>query len=91
MHLVRLGITQAKQVLLGGRWAEWILNTSPLLQRLGCPPQAVHQLLDFYHATEHLQQFADAAYPTLRRTSLVPSPAVTLRVGRFDLLERMQV
>lgn len=34
----------------------------PLLKRLGCPPESIHELLDFYHAAEHLQQFAEVAF-----------------------------
>ncbi|HEY9783266.1 MAG TPA: ISLre2 family transposase [Leptolyngbyaceae cyanobacterium] len=63
MYLVRLGINQAKQVLLLADGAEWIwLRIPPLLKRLGCPPECILELLDFYHAAEHLQQFADAAF-----------------------------
>ena len=68
--MVRLGLNQAKQVLLVADGAEWIWQRiPPLLQRVGCQPQAVHQLLDFYHATEHLQHFAEAAFtqPTERQ------------------------
>ncbi len=61
MHLVSLGICQAKQVLLLADGAEWIWNhIPPLLKRLNCPTP--EQLLDFYHVTEHLQDFADAAF-----------------------------
>lgn len=39
MHLVRLGVNQAKQVLLLADGAEWIwLRIPTLLRRLGCPP-----------------------------------------------------
>lgn len=63
MHLVRLGINLASQVVLIADGAEWIWKQiPPLLQRLGCPPESTHGLLDFYHATEHLQMFADAAF-----------------------------
>jgi len=62
MHLVSLGINQAKQVLLIADGAEWIWkHIPPLLSRLGCPKET-YQLLDFYHVTEHLQTFADAAF-----------------------------
>lgn len=63
MHLVRLGINQTSQVLLVADGAEWIwLRIPPLLKRLGCPPESIHELLDFYHAAEHLQQFAEVAF-----------------------------
>lgn len=94
MHLVRLGLNQAKQVLLVADGAEWIWQRiPPLLQRLGCPPQAVHQLLDFYHATEHLQQFAEAAFtqPTDRQAWFKQARQI-LKGGRIaDLLDKMQV
>lgn len=61
MYLVSLGISQAKQVLLLADGAEWIWNHIPtLLKRLGGPNP--EQLLDFYHVTEHLQDFANAAF-----------------------------
>ncbi len=62
MHLVSLGISQAKQVLLIADGAEWIWkHIPPLLSRVGCPKET-YQLFDFYHVTEHLQTFADAAF-----------------------------
>ena len=61
-YLVELGITQAKQVLLIGDGAEWIwIHIPPLLTRLGCPLET-YQLFDFYHVTENLKVFADAAF-----------------------------
>lgn len=59
MYLVSLGINQATQVLLIADGAEWIWkHIPPLLEKLNCPLET-YQLLDFYHATEHLQVFAD--------------------------------
>lgn len=64
MYLFHLGIRQAKQVLLIADGAEWIWKHIPaLLKKLECP-QSTYQLLDFYHAAEHLQSFAEAAFPT---------------------------
>ena len=64
MYLVNLGISQAKQVLLIADGAEWIwIHIPPLLKKLNCPTQT-YQLLDFYHAASHLQDFADAAFST---------------------------
>lgn len=64
MYLVHLGISQAKQVLLIADGAEWIWkHIPPLLKKLKCPHET-YQLLDFYHAAEHLQDFADAAFST---------------------------
>jgi hypothetical protein len=64
MYLVNLGINQAKQVLLVADGAEWIwIHIPPLLKKLKCPSET-YQLLDFYHAASHLQDFADAAFST---------------------------
>ena len=63
MHLVRLGVHLAKQVLLLADGALWIWERVPaLLQRLGCPKERVISLLDFYHACQHLHDFAEAAF-----------------------------
>lgn len=62
MHLVRLGISQAKQVLLIADGAEWVWkHIPPLLEKLKSP-DATYQLFDFYHVTERLQKFADVAF-----------------------------
>ena len=62
MYLVSLGINQARQVLIIADGAEWIWkHIPPLLEKLNCPTET-YQLLDFYHATEHIQVFADNAF-----------------------------
>jgi hypothetical protein len=56
-YLQRLGITQADQVLFIADGAPWIWKRVPLLvQALGLAAQQVHELLDFYHAVQHLGQ-----------------------------------
>ncbi|MFN6537554.1 MAG: ISLre2 family transposase [Nostoc sp. EkiNYC01] len=62
MHLVRLGISQAKQVLLIADGAEWIWKHIPPLLKKVQYPDATYQLYDFYHVTERLQKFADIAF-----------------------------
>ncbi len=63
MHLVRLGVHLAQQVLLLADGALWIWERMPtLLHRLGCPPEKIIPLVDFYHATQHLHAFAEAAF-----------------------------
>jgi hypothetical protein len=57
--LQRLGITQADQVLFIADGAPWIWKRVPLLmQALGLAAEQVHELLDFYHAAQHLGQVA---------------------------------
>jgi hypothetical protein len=62
MHLISLGISQAKQVLLIADGAEWIWKHIPLLLKKLKSPDATYQLFDFYHVTERLQKFADVAF-----------------------------
>ena len=58
-YLQRLAITQADQVLFIADGAPWIWKRVPLLvQALGLAVQQVHELLDFYHAVQHLGQVA---------------------------------
>ncbi len=63
-HLLRgyvqgLGIEQADRVLFVADGAHGIWNRVPgLIQALGLDPARVHQLIDFYHAVEHLGKVA---------------------------------
>lgn len=87
MHLVSLGINQAKQVLLIADGAEWIWkHIPPLLERLGCPHET-YQLLDFYHVTEHLQSVAEAAFPEEQeRKKWFNQARRTLKTGKPETL-----
>ena len=90
MHLVSLGISQAKQILLLADGAEWIWKHIPaLLERLNCPTP--YQLLDFYHVTEHLQDFADAAFSEDKeRKTWFKQARSDLKRGKItELLETM--
>ena len=91
MYLVNLGISQAKQVLLIGDGAEWIwIHIPPLLKKLQCPHQT-YQLLDFYHAASHLQDFADAALSTNNeRQQWFKKARKSLKKGQaLDLIRNM--
>jgi hypothetical protein len=58
-YLQRLEITKADQVLFIADGAPWIWKRVPLLvQTLGLAVEQVHELLDFYHAVQHLGQVA---------------------------------
>ena len=58
-YLQRLEITQADQVLFIADGAPWIWKRVPLLvQALGLAAQQGHELLDFYHAVQHLGHVA---------------------------------
>jgi hypothetical protein len=91
MHLVNLGISQAKQVLLIADGAEWIWkHIPPLLSRVGCPKET-YQLFDFYHVTEHLQTFADAAFSqeSERKSWFKKSRNILRRNFAFNLIVEM--
>src|SRR5206468_1763752 len=56
-YVQQLGITQADPILFIADGAPWIGKRVPLLvQALGLAAEHVHELLDFYHAVQHLGQ-----------------------------------
>ncbi len=58
-YLEQLGISEADQVLFVADGARWIWNRiSALVHALGLKPEQVHELIDFYHAVEHLGKVA---------------------------------
>jgi hypothetical protein len=58
-YLTALGISMAKQVLFIADGAPWIWNRIPeLIIRVGLDPSKVRQIVDFYHAVEHLNVVA---------------------------------
>ena len=58
-YLQRLHITQADRVLFIADGAPWIWKRVPaLVQALGLDAEQVYELLDFYHAAQHLAQVA---------------------------------
>lgn len=92
MYLVSLGITQAKQILLIADGADWIwLHIPALLSRLGCE-EKIYYLLDFYHATEHLQTFADSAFnDAQKRKNWFLAARSDLKKGKIiSLIEQMK-
>ncbi len=58
-YLGQLGITEADQVLFVADGARWIWNRiSALVHGLGLKSEQVYELIDFYHAVEHLAKVA---------------------------------
>jgi hypothetical protein len=92
MYLLSLGINQAQEILLVADGADWIwLHIPPLLNRLACA-EKIHYLVDFYHATEHLQRFAEAAFNNEKeRKAWFKIARKDLKNGKIlDLLEQMK-
>jgi hypothetical protein len=58
-YLKSLRLEQADRVLFVADGAHWIWNRlATLVKALGLNPQRVHELIDFYHAVEHLGKVA---------------------------------
>ena len=58
-YLSRLGIAQAEQVLFVADGATWIWNrVAKLFSALGLKSSQTYELVDFYHAVEHLGKVA---------------------------------
>src|SRR3982751_4838480 len=58
-YLRELAITTADRVLFVADGARWIWNrVGAMLRRLGVEPEQVNELVDFYHAVEHLGKIA---------------------------------
>jgi len=58
-YLSQLNLAEADQVLFIADGAPWIWNRIPdLIKKLGLAPDQVHQLIDFFHAVEHLGKVA---------------------------------
>jgi len=58
-YLESLAIQRADKVLCIADGAHWIWNRVPgLIKSLGLEPERVYELLDFYHAVEHLGKVA---------------------------------
>ncbi len=92
MYLVSFGIKGAKEILLIADGADWIwLHIPLLLNRLGCEDKTSY-LIDFYHATEHLQDFADGAFSNEKeRIAWFKIARKDLKSGKIDeLLEQMK-
>ena len=59
-YLKSLGIENADRVLFVADGARWIWKRIPVLvKQLGLDPNRVHELIDFYHAVEHLGKVAE--------------------------------
>ncbi len=80
MYLVSLGIKGAKEILLIADGADWYgLHIPPLLNRLASG-EKIHYLVDFYHATEHLQDLASAAF-SKEKGNCSPQQSILLRMA----------
>jgi hypothetical protein len=86
-YLSQLNLSQADQILFIADGAPWIWTRVPdLVKRLGIQSEQVHQLIDFYHAVEHLGKVAALRknWSTTQRKSWVRKHRRLLLQGRVD-------
>lgn len=86
-YLSQLNLSEADQVLFIADGAPWIWNRIPgLIKRLGLAPDQVHELIDFYHAVEHLGKVASLrkSWSSKQRKSWVRKHRGLLLQGHVD-------
>lgn len=88
-YLRAIGITAATQVLFIADGAPWIWNRIPdLIVKIGLDPAKVRQIVDFYHAVQHLNAVASLrkGWSVKRRRQWVSRQTSYLRNGRNELV-----
>ena len=86
-YLSQLNLSEADRILFIADGAPWIWNRIPdLIKRLGLEPDQVHQLIDFYHAVEHLGKVASLrkGWSSKQRKSWVRKHRNLLLQGHVD-------
>ncbi|NNF95886.1 MAG: hypothetical protein HKM94_03040 [Halobacteria archaeon] len=86
-YLSQLNLTAADQVLFIADGAPWIWNRIPdVTKPLGLAPEQVHELIDFYHAVEHLGKVASLrkGWSSKQRKSWVRKHRNLLLQGAVD-------
>ena len=86
-YLSQLNLSEADRILFIADGAPWIWNRIPdLIKRLGVEPDQVHQLIDFYHAVEHLGKVASLrkGWSSQQRKSWVSKHRRLLLQGHVD-------
>jgi hypothetical protein len=86
-YLSQLNLSEADRILFIADGAPWIWNRVPdLIKRLGLASDQVHQLIDFYHAVEHLGKVASLrkGWSSKQRKSWVRKHRNLLLEGHVD-------
>ena len=87
MHLRQLGVAQAESIVLLGDGAKWIWNNVPaLLQKLGCRPEQITQILDNCHAIQHLYTVGEALFGSTTGHTWAKKWVRKLKKGEATLL-----
>lgn len=86
-YLRAIGIEKADKVLFVADGAHWIWNrVSLLIEDLGLQSEQVHELIDFYHAVEHLGKVASLckSFPFKQRKTWVQKQRKLLLKGQSE-------
>jgi hypothetical protein len=86
-YLRQINLTEADAILFIADGATWIWNRIPdLVKRLGLTHDQVHELLDFYHAVEHLGKVASLkkSWTTKQRKTWITKQRKLLKEGNID-------
>jgi hypothetical protein len=86
-YLRQLDITGADHVLFIADGARWIWSrVAELVRSLGLAPQQVSELVDFYHAVQHLAAIADlrSKWSAAERKSWLARQRQRLKLGQLD-------
>jgi hypothetical protein len=86
-YLRELKISTADKVLFVADGARWIWNrVGALLRRLGVKPEQVNELVDFYHAVEHLGKIAalQGRWTASERQAWIGRQRRRLLKGRYE-------
>jgi hypothetical protein len=91
MSLFQTGVPQAKHITFIGDGSDWIWNVvEEIIIEMNLDRTKIEQVLDFYHATEHLWEMVDAIPKLTRKQKnrLFKHAKKQLKRGRLDdLLE----
>jgi len=86
-YLSQISLTEADEILFIADGATWIWNRIPdLVKRLKLAPDQVHELIDFYHAVEHLGTVASQkkSWTAKQRKTWIKKHRKLLKEGHID-------
>ena len=88
-YLCAYGAKDAKEIVFAGDGAHWIWGRIPaLISQVGIDPARVHEVIDFYHAIEHIAAAADlrSNWPKRERKQWLKCQRRRLKAGKVDLV-----
>ena len=93
-YLRLMGVHMAEKLVIIGDGARWIWNrVRAIIEGVGIDPKKVTAIVDFYHAVEHLQSFADlkTGWNDKFRKQWVTKNRKLLRRGKIkDVIEALR-